>query len=151
MNYADATAGRLTSSGATEPAEPLPPLARGLDRVIIGCVFLLAASAPHSIAATQIAWGVGLFAWTVRYFLAPRPALFRTPLDYPLLTFFALSVLSSFLSYAPDISVGKLRAASLFTIVYVAAENIPSRRVLRALALVLVASCVVKVVYTFGK
>ncbi len=43
-----------------------------------------------------------------------------------------------------------MRAASLFTIVYVAAEVVRDRSVLRALVVVLVASCAVNVVYTFG-
>jgi hypothetical protein len=49
------------------------------------------------------------------------------------------------------VSIGKLRAASLFTIVYLVAENVRSRRILRALALTLVASCLINVVYTLGQ
>src|SRR5258708_33956620 len=49
------------------------------------------------------------------------------------------------------VSIGKLRAASLITIVYRLAENVPSARVLRALAILMVASCMVSVLYTFGQ
>jgi O-antigen ligase len=121
-----------------------------LDRAVIVCLFLFAVSAPHSIAATQTAWLLTLTFCVARYFVRPRPVVHRTPLDYALLGFFILTFLSALLSYDPDVSIGKMRAASLFTIVYAAAEGIRDRRVLRALVLVLVASCMINVVYTFG-
>ena len=43
------------------------------------------------------------------------------------------------------VSIGKLRAASLFTIIYLFAENVPSLRVVRLLALTLVCACMVNV------
>src|SRR5213078_5159304 len=88
----------------------------------------------------------GLLFWVLRLFVWPR--LHRTPLDYALLGFFILTGISSFLSYEPMVSIGKLRAASLFTIVYLFAENIPSRKIVRALALTLIASCLINVFYT---
>lgn len=115
-----------------------------------GCLFLLAAVAPHSIAATQTAWLLALVCWVARFFVKPRIIIYRTPLDYPLLGFFILTFISALLSYDPDVSIGKLRAASLFTIVYLVAQNVRERRVLRLLTLVLVASCMLNVVYTFG-
>lgn len=121
-----------------------------LDRAVVFCLFLFAVAAPHSIAATQTAWLLALTFCVVRYFVRPRPAVYRTPLDYALLGFFILTFLSALLSYDPDVSIGKMRAASLFTIVYVAAEGVRDRRMLRALVLVLVASCMVNVLYTFG-
>jgi len=123
-----------------------------LDRVIVVWIFALAIFAPHSIAATEISWMIGMTAWVARYlFIRPRQKLYRTPIDYALLGFFALTFLSSLLSYDPSTSIGKMRAASLFTIVYLVAENIRSRRVLCLLALTLVASCMINVVYTFGE
>jgi O-antigen ligase len=122
-----------------------------LERVLAGCLYALAFCAPHSIAGTQIAWGVGLLFWIVRFALRPRPQLHRTPVDYALLGFFILTFISALASYDPDVSIGKLRAASLFTIVYLVTENINTRRVLRLLALTLVASCMLNVVYTFGQ
>ena len=121
-------------------------LSTWLDRVIVGWLFVMAAAAPHSIAATQIAWMCGMLVWVVR--LVVRPRFFRTPVDYALLCFIFFTLISSFTSYAPAISIGKLRAAGLFTIVYLVAENIRTRRVLRMLALILVASCMVNVVFT---
>jgi hypothetical protein len=120
-----------------------------LDRVIVLWLFVMVAAAPHSIAATQIAWLCGLLVWTVRLLLRPRFS--KTPIDYALFCFMLLTVISAFASYAPDISIGKLRAVSLFTIIYLVAENVTSRRVLRLLAITLIASCMVNVVFTMAE
>lgn len=112
---------------------------------------LFAIAAPNSIAAAQIAWGLGLVFWVLRFLVWPRPKLHRTPIDYPMFIFFLLTALSSFLSYEPVVSIGKLRAASLFLIVYLFAENIPSRKILNLLAVLLLAATMVNVLYTFGQ
>ena len=123
--------------------------ARWLDGAIMFWLFAFAVSAPHSIAATQTAWGVGLLLWLAR--LTVRPRWRRTPLDFALLAFFLLTCVSAFFSYEPAVSIGKLRGAGLFTIVYLVAQNVRSRVVLRRLAFVLVASCAVSVIYTAGE
>src|SRR5258708_13952048 len=122
-----------------------------LDRALVAALFLLVIAAPNSIAATQTAWLLGMLFWVLRFAVWPRPKLHRTPIDYAMLGFFILTGVSALLSYEPMVSIGKLRAASLFTIVYLFAENVPSARVLRALAILLVASCMVSVLYTFGQ
>ncbi|HYJ47408.1 MAG TPA: O-antigen ligase family protein [Pyrinomonadaceae bacterium] len=122
-----------------------------LERAVIFWLFALALSAPHSIAATQIAWTGALLCWAARFLARPRPRLERTPVDYALLGFFILTFISSLFSYDQNISIGKLRGASLFTIAYLVAENVRSKRVLRGLALTLVASCMISVFYTFGE
>ncbi len=137
-------------------SQPIDKLTEGkfaiwLDRGIIFWIFLFAICAPHSIAATQICWSFGLLFWVVRFFLKPRPKLERTPIDYLLLGFFLLTTLSSLLSYDPITSIGKLRAASLFTIVYLVSQNIRSPRLVRALAVTLIASCMISVVYTVAE
>ena len=115
-------------------------------------LFALAIFAPHSIAASQIAWVCGILFWVARLLLQrPRARLYRTPLDYALLGFFILTMISSIASYEADVSIGKLRGASLFTIVYLVAENVTSKRVLRALVFTLIASCMVNVVYVMGE
>jgi len=124
---------------------------RVLDHAIVAFLFIFAAAAPNSIAATQSAWLVGLVLWLVRFFFRPRPRFYRTPVDYLLLGFFLLTCLSAFLSYDPMVSIGKLRAASLFTIVYFFAENAPSLRVVRLLAITLICACMVNVVFTAGE
>jgi O-antigen ligase len=121
-----------------------------LERVVVFCLFAFAVSAPHSIAAAEGVWTLGLVAWAARFAFRPRPRLRRTPLDYALLGFFVLTFLTALTSYEPDASIGKLRAASLFTIAYLAAQNTLSRRMLRALVITLVASCMINVAYTFA-
>jgi O-antigen ligase len=128
----------------------LSPTAIWLERAILGALFLFVIAAPLSIAAAQIAWGLGLVFWLLRFTIWPRPQLHRTPLDYPMFAFFILTGISSFLSYEPMVSIGKLRAAMLFTIVYLFAENIRSARILRGLVLALIASCLISVLYSFG-
>jgi len=127
------------------------PLAVWLERCVVAAMFLFVIAAPNSIAATQTAWMLGMLFWLLRFFVWPRPRLYRTPIDYPMFVFFLLSGLSSFLSYEPSVSIGKMRAASLFLIVYLFAENIQSRKILRLLTVALIAACMVNVVYTFGQ
>jgi O-antigen ligase len=91
-----------------------------------------------------------MLCWVLRLCVRPRPALFRTPVDPWLFGFFVLTFLTALTSYNPEVSIGKLRAASLFTVVYVAAQNVRSPRVLRALALTLVVSCALGLVHTFA-
>ncbi|HET6893516.1 MAG TPA: PDZ domain-containing protein, partial [Pyrinomonadaceae bacterium] len=122
-----------------------------MEWATIGCLFLFVAFAPHSIAITQAAWLLGMFFWIARFAFYPRPQLARTPIDYALLGFFILTGISSVFSYEPMISIGKLRAASLFTIVYLFSQNIPSRRIVRWLALTLVISAAIGTLYTFGE
>jgi hypothetical protein len=122
-----------------------------LDRAIVAALVLLVIAAPNSIAATQTAWLLGMLFWVLRFAVWPRPELKRTPIDYAMLGFFILTGISSLLSYEPLVSIGKLRQASLFTIIYLCAQNVRSARLLRVLTILLVASCMVSVLYTFGQ
>ncbi len=126
-------------------------MAKVLDSAIVAFLFLFAAAAPNSIAATQSAWLIGMVLWLARFAVRPRSRLHKTPIDYFVLGFFILTGVSSFLSYEPMVSIGKLRAASLFTIIYLFAENVPSPRVARLLALTLICACMVNVIYTAGE
>jgi O-Antigen ligase/PDZ domain len=126
-------------------------VAKVLDSAIVAFLFLFAAAAPNSIAATQSAWLIGMVLWLARFAVRPRSRLHKTPIDYFVLGFFILTGVSSFLSYEPMVSIGKLRAASLFTIIYLFAENVPSPRVARLLALTLICACMVNVIYTAGE
>jgi len=121
------------------------------DRGVLVCLFLLAAAAPHSIAVTQIAWIAGMLLWIVRYVVArPRFVMHYAPIDYALLGLFILTFVSALFSYNQGESIGKLRSASLFTIVYLVTANVASRRMVRALALMLIVSCMVNIAYTFA-
>ncbi|HKR21445.1 MAG TPA: O-antigen ligase family protein [Pyrinomonadaceae bacterium] len=122
-----------------------------IENGVIGCIFLIAVFAPHSIAITQTAWLVGMALWLLRFAFFPRPQLFRTPVDYVLIGFFVLSGVSGVFSYNPIMSIGKMRAAGLFTIVYLISQNIRTLAMVRLLALGLIASCLVNVLWTAGQ
>lgn len=124
---------------------------RIIEPGIIACLFLIAVFAPHSIAVTQTAWLLGMALWVLRFAFFPRPKLFRSPVDYVLIGFFVLSGISGVFSYNPFMSIGKMRAASLFTIVYLLSQNVPSLRTVRGLALALIGSCMVSVLWTTGQ
>ncbi len=127
------------------------PLGIWLERAILGVLLLFVIAVPNSIAATQTAWLMGMLFWVLRLLVWPRPQLDRTPIDYPIFLFFVLTGLSALLSYEPSVSIGKLRAASLFLIVYLFAENVRSLKLLRVLPILLVAACMANVIFVFGQ
>ena len=118
-----------------------------LERIAFVFLILMTVSAPHSIAATQTAWLCGMLAWFIRLLTKPRPKLVRTPLDIALWAFFGWTVISSVFSYAPDISIDKLRGAALFLIFYFVAGNVRTKRAVIFLAFALIFSCMVNVVW----
>lgn len=119
-----------------------------LERIAFVFLVLMVLSLPHSIAATQTSWLIGMFVWFIRLFIKPRPKLVRTPLDIALWTFFGWSVITSIFSYAPDISIDKLRGAALFLIFYFVINNIRSKRTVFFLAGALIFSCMFNVLWT---
>ena len=130
---------------------PVMQISTAILNAIIACLFLIAAFAPHSIAVTQTAWLLGMALWVARFVFYPRPALHRSPLDYALLGFFVLSGISGIFSYSPIMSIGKMRAASLFTVVYLVFQNVNSLRLVRLLTFTLIASCMINVLLTAGQ
>src|SRR6185436_5258952 len=130
---------------------PRMQISTWLERAIVACLFLIATFAPHSIAVTQGAWLLGMTFWVARSIVYPRPRLFRSPVDYALLGFFILSGVSGIFSYSPVTSIGQMRAASLFTIVYLVSQNVRSPRLVRLLALTLIGSCMINVFLTAGQ
>jgi len=118
-----------------------------LERIAFVFLVLMVLSAPHSIAASQTAWLLGTATWLVRLFINPRPRLIRTPLDAALWTFFGWTVVSSIFSYAPDISIDKLRGVLLFLIFYFVLNNLRNVRAVKFLAFALIFSCMASVVW----
>ena len=136
---------RLDEIAGIETENSFPKL---LERIIFIFLILMILSAPHSIAATQTAWLIGMFVWVIRLFIKPRPRLIRTPLDIVLWAFFGWSAISSIFSYAPDISVDRLRNVLLFLIFYFVINNLRNKRAVKFLASTLIFSCMVNVLWT---
>lgn len=114
-----------------------------LERIAFIFLTIMIMFSPHSIAVTQSAWLLGMTAWLVRLFFKPRPKFKLSAIDYALWVFFAWSVVSSAVSYAPDISLDKLRGVSLFLIFYFVYYNLRTIRAVKFLVLALVFSTVI--------
>ncbi|MCU1288144.1 MAG: Lipid core-O-antigen ligase-like protein [Acidobacteria bacterium] len=121
--------------------------AKWLERIAFVFLTLMVLSAPHSIAATQTAWITGMFVWVISLFVKPRRKLVKTPLDAALWAFLIWSVVSSVFSYAPDISLDKLRGVGLFLIFYFVINNARAKRAAIFLSLALIFSCMFNVVW----
>jgi O-Antigen ligase len=139
-----------------------------LERSTFLFLLLMAISAPHSIAATQISWLTGMLLWIISFFVriagkkSENQATFVKRLFSSFFTtiktfskldllFFALyfwTVISSYASYAPDISTGKLRSAGLFVIIFFVYNNLRTLKSGKVLVFVLIASCMVSVLWT---
>jgi hypothetical protein len=119
-----------------------------LERIAFIFLTVMVLFAPHSIAVTQSAWLIGMLAWVIRLFFKPRVKFKLKLIDYALLTFFAWSVVSSIFSYAPDISLDKLRGVSLFLIFYFVYHNLKTIRAAKFLAFALIFSAMFAVAWT---
>lgn len=118
-----------------------------LERTAFVFLFLMVLFAPVSIAATQTAWLLGTAAWLARFFVKPRPRPVRTPLGAWLWAFFGWSVVTSIFSYAPDISIDKLRGVLLLFIFHFVVGNLRNVRAAKLLAFALVFSCMTSVIW----
>lgn len=136
---------RLDSAAGISPNGVL---AVWTERLAFVFLVLMVVSAPHSIAATQTAWLIGMLFWISRMFFTPRPAIKLTFLAVPAAALFAWSVVSSLVSYAPDISLRKLASASLFLIFFFALNNLRTRRSVTLVAVLLIGSSMVSVLWT---
>lgn len=94
------------------------------NRVLLVFTLLFAVSVPHSIAVSQISLGMGLIAWAVRDLAERRFHLARTPIDFPLVCFAGLTILSSIFSVEPGLSLPKLKALTLFGLIYLVSSNL---------------------------
>lgn len=119
-----------------------------LERASFVFLILMTLSAPHSIAATQTAWLSGMLCWIIRLFLKPRPRFKFGWIDFAFAGFFVWSAISAIFSYAPDISIDKLRNVSVFLIFYFVYYNLRTLKAARILAFALIFSCMVNVVWT---
>ncbi len=117
-------------------------LERFFERAVLVCLFVFVLAAPHSIAVTQGAFVLGSLFWIARMVAARRFLFARTPLDVTLALFVGWTCISVATSLDPAWSADRLRGVSLFFIMYMFATNVPTKRVVWALALVLAVSVV---------
>jgi len=118
-----------------------------LERFAYLFLVLTFAAAPHSIAATQTAWIIGMTAWVVRLFFRPRVRFHFGWLDAALWGLFAWSAISSFFSYEPLVSLNKLRGVAVFLIFYFVFYNARTYKSAFFLAAVLIGSCMVNALW----
>ncbi len=112
-------------------------------------MILMFVAAPHSIAAMNIGWLAGMFAWFVRQIFKPRVSLVRTPLDIALWLFFFWSFVSSIFSYDPATSLDKVRLSpALFLIFYFVINVVKTKRAVIFLAFAMITSAMVSVAWT---
>ena len=123
-------------------------LPKTLDRIVFGFIILMFLCEPHSIAATQTAWLLGMTVWIVRLFVRPRPPFFKTPLNLALLVFFGWTLVTAIFSYAPDISLDRLRGTAVLFIFFYVINNLRTKRAAVTLALTIIFSCLIPVIWT---
>lgn len=99
----------------------------GLNRVLTVAILLFGLAVPHSIAGAQSAFLGGLLLWLGREILIRRPGRAGTWLDGPLFWFVSLTLLSSFLSFAPAVSLVKSKSLGLFLILHLVVGNLARR------------------------
>ena len=119
-----------------------------LERLAFIFLILMVLAEPHSIAATQIAWLIGMTIWVVRLFIKPRLKPIRTPLDLPIFLFCSWSLISAIFSYTPDISLGKTRNVLLILILYYVINSTRTKQAVMLLVSLLIFSCMVGVIGT---
>jgi O-antigen ligase len=139
----------MSSSPRSNKMDEISTGERWTTHAIQSCLFLLGLSAPISIAATQTAWALCILFWLIRLIFV-RPKFRRTGFDITLLTFVGLTLISSFFSYDPEVSIRKMVPVSLVTIVYFVSEYAVTRRILHKLVAILLLSCFVACVYAFA-
>jgi hypothetical protein len=100
------------------------------EATAFGGLLLYAVFAPHSIAGAWIALSISILGWLARTVITRRTGCSRrrTPLDLPLLLFYAWSTLSALVSAEPRISLLKLISVSGFFILYLVRALLRTRR-----------------------
>lgn len=99
---------------------------------------LYALAAPHSIAGSWMGLSFAVLGWIVRTLVTRRTGLRRTPLDLPLLLFFAWTALSCFLSEEPRVSVPKLINVSTLLMFYLTQALVTRREALLLATLMII-------------
>ena len=124
--------------------------AKWSERTAFVFLILMAVSAPHSIAASQAAWIIGMLATALRFAVGPRPKFRFTALSMALAALFIWSAISSAFSYEPAISLDKLRNVSLLLVFFFAFLNLRRQSAVYLVAFLLILSTLVNVAWVIG-
>lgn len=96
-------------------------------RIATAGLLLYSVFAPHSIAAGEISLAIAGAGWLVRTFASRTTGFRRTPFDLPVWLFFLWTILSSFLSIEPYISIAKIQSTCVIFLFYLT-QAIATRR-----------------------
>jgi hypothetical protein len=96
-------------------------------RIATAGLLLYSVFAPHSIAAGEISLAIAGAGWLVRTLASRTTGFRRTPFDLPVWLFFLWTVLSSFLSIEPHISIAKIQSTCVIFLFYLT-QAIATRR-----------------------
>lgn len=124
-----------------------PTRSRWLSDVIFFFFLLFVSAAPHSIAATQIAYSGALLFWAAMLVL-DRRRLEPQRLALPMLAYLLLTAASTAISCEPALSWERMKSVALLLIAVLFAQNLKSLRQVKILVALLIGSCVVNVAYT---
>ena len=112
------------------------------ERTAIVGFFLYAAFAPHSIAAAEISLAIVGAGWLVRTLSGNKTGFRRTPFDLPILLFFLWTVVSSFLSQEPRISIAKIQSTCVFLLFYLTRAIVTRRTAVLLVAVMILSGSV---------
>ena len=145
-----------TCSGSCEPAST-SPIRRWWSRcggpedafesAVYSCLLLLAAALIHSKAVTQVAYSAALVLWLAKLVIRRQRPLDQ-PLVLPSLAFLVLSAISSALSPVPALSWAPMKSVALLIVFVLYAQNLRTRRQIKTVILVLLASTLLSAGYT---
>jgi hypothetical protein len=133
--------------GAIPGGASLGSFAQWMTRLILCGLAIFAIAIPHSIAAAQIGLGLSYAAWIARALAIGRFGFPQILINRPLLCFSVLSIISAALSVEPAESLPKLRALTLFAVLYLIIANLRPRGAQWMIAL-MIASGLVGVSYS---
>lgn len=119
--------------------------------IIIGLVIFTVAI-PHSIAAAQIGYTLGCIALICKKLWTREFSFTKISIDWPMIGFIVLTILSTIFSLDRSTSVSKLRALTLLGIVYLITDGIPkdkTRKIAQVLVGLLIFSALTGVCWSF--
>ncbi|MBV9482229.1 MAG: O-antigen ligase family protein [Acidobacteria bacterium] len=118
-----------------------------VETAIFICLAMVALTAPVSTKAAVNSFRAATVLWVLLTATGKR-RLTRQPLALPLVVFLICTAISSALSLDPRLSWGRMRTVSLIFLAIVVGQATHSLRQLKTLAALLIASCLLTVLYT---